>query len=43
MPGINGIDAIYEIKSRYNFAKFVIISAYDKFDFAKRSTKTKCF
>ncbi|MEN8907046.1 MAG: response regulator [Clostridiales bacterium] len=37
MPGINGIDAISLIKEKYNLAKFIIISAYDKFDFAKEA------
>jgi len=35
MPGINGIDAIREIKKRYNNAFFIIISAFDQFEFAK--------
>jgi two-component system response regulator YesN len=39
MPGINGIDAITEIKKRYDLAKFIIFSAYDKFDFAKEALK----
>lgn len=37
MPGINGIDAIREIKSRYNNAFFVIVTAYEQFDFAKEA------
>ena len=37
MPGINGIDAIKEIKHTYNNAIFVIITAYEQFDFAKEA------
>lgn len=39
MPGINGIEAIKEIKSRYSNALFVIITAYEQFDFAKEAVK----
>lgn len=39
MPGINGIDAISEIKSRYPNTYFIIISAYEQFDFAKEAVK----
>lgn len=35
MPGINGIDAIREIKKTQPGIQFVIISAYDKFSYAK--------
>lgn len=37
MPGINGIEAIREIKSRNRNALFVILTAYDQFDFAKEA------
>jgi two-component system response regulator YesN len=37
MPGINGIDAIKEIKHTYNNAIFIIITAYEQFDFAKEA------
>lgn len=35
MPGINGIDAIKEIKESQPGIQFIIISAYDKFSYAK--------
>ncbi|MBZ4646897.1 MAG: hypothetical protein JG777_2386 [Clostridia bacterium] len=37
MPGINGIEAIREIKSRCSNTLFVIITAYEQFDFAKEA------
>lgn len=37
MPGINGIDAIREIKSIYPQVEFVIISAYEQFEYAKEA------
>ncbi|MCX7708584.1 MAG: response regulator [Clostridia bacterium] len=37
MPGINGIDAIREIKLHNKNAQFVILTAYDQFDFAKEA------
>ncbi|MFA9397039.1 MAG: response regulator [Clostridiaceae bacterium] len=39
MPGINGIDAIKEIKERYPSTYFIVISAYEQFDFAKEAVK----
>ncbi|MEM1486045.1 response regulator [Oscillospiraceae bacterium PP1C4] len=39
MPGINGIEAIEEIRKRSGNAKFVIISAYNFFDYAKEALK----
>lgn len=39
MPGINGIEAIKEIKSSYSNTVFVIITAYEQFDFAKEAVK----
>lgn len=39
MPGINGIDAIKEIKRSNNSTVFIIISAYDKFTYAKEALK----
>lgn len=39
MPGINGIEAIREIRSRLNNVMFVILTAYDQFDFAKEAVK----
>lgn len=37
MPGINGIDAIYKIKATNNDTKFVIITAYEYFEYAKEA------
>ena len=37
MPGINGIEAIKEIKKTSPATIFVILSAYDKFDYAKEA------
>ncbi|MBE6023095.1 MAG: response regulator [Cellulosilyticum sp.] len=37
MPGINGIDAIEEIQKFSKSTYFIIISAYDKFDYAKKA------
>lgn len=37
MPGINGIDAIKEIKAIYPYVQFVIISACEQFEFAKEA------
>ena len=37
MPGINGIDAIREIKKSNSSAEFIVLSAYDKFDYAKEA------
>lgn len=37
MPGINGIEAIQEIKSFCPRTCFIIMSAYDTFDYAKRA------
>ena len=34
MPGINGLDAIREIKNLYTGALFIVISAFAKFDYA---------
>lgn len=39
MPGINGIEAINEIRRKSRDAKFVIISAYNYFDYAKEALK----
>ncbi len=35
MPGINGIEALREIRKFNSVAKFYILSAYDKFDYAQ--------
>lgn len=37
MPGINGIQAIKEIREFSSSTKFIIITAYDKFDYAKEA------
>ncbi len=37
MPGINGIEAIEQIKRRHPETKFIIISAYEQFDYAKQA------
>lgn len=37
MPGINGIDAIREIKKNNPWVIFIVLSAYDKFDYAKEA------
>lgn len=39
MPGINGIDAIKEIKLMNNLVKVVIISAYEQFEYAKSAVE----
>ncbi|MCG8501838.1 MAG: response regulator [Firmicutes bacterium] len=37
MPGINGLDAIREIKLMNPDTRFIIISAYEQFEFAKKA------
>ncbi len=37
MPGINGIEAIREIKKSSPNMEFIILSAYDRFDYAKEA------
>lgn len=37
MPGINGLEAIEQIHSKYPWIKFILVSAYDSFDFAKQA------
>ncbi|SEG09977.1 two-component system, response regulator YesN [Butyrivibrio sp. Su6] len=39
MPGINGIDAIKEMKRFCTNTVFIVMSAYDKFDYAKEAIK----
>lgn len=41
MPGINGIDAIKEIKLIRPNVHFIIVSAYEQFDFAKEAVELK--
>ncbi len=37
MPGINGIDAMREIRKTNTKTVFIVLSAYDKFDYAKEA------
>lgn len=37
MPGLNGIDAMKEMKSRNSAIVFIVLSAYDKFNYAKQA------
>ena len=37
MPGINGIEAMREIRENNKNIVFIVISAYDKFDYAKEA------
>lgn len=39
MPGINGIEAMEEIRRNNNKIIFIVMSAYDKFDYAKEAMK----
>ena len=39
MPGINGIEAMKEIRNFSPGTVFIIMSAYDKFDYAKEAIK----
>lgn len=39
MPGINGIDSMKEIRKTNNNVIFIVMSAYDKFDYAKEAIK----
>lgn len=39
MPGINGIDAMKEIRANNKNVIFIVMSAYDKFDYAKEAIK----
>lgn len=39
MPGINGIEAIREIKSRLNNVTIIILTAYEKFAYAREAVK----
>ena len=39
MPGINGIDAMREIRFRLRDVIFIILTAYDKFDYAMEAIK----
>ena len=39
MPGINGIEAIETIKKSHHNIKFIIISAYEQFEYAKQAVE----
>ncbi len=39
MPGMNGLDAIAEMKQISPAARFVVISAYEQFEFAKQAVE----
>lgn len=39
MPGINGLDAIKEIKKVHNDVKIVIVSVYEFFEYAKQAVE----
>lgn len=39
MPGINGIEAIETIKRMHPHTKFIIISAYEQFEYAKQAVE----
>lgn len=39
MPGINGIEAIQSISKRFDQTKFVIISAYEQFEYAQQAVE----
>lgn len=39
MPGINGIEAMKEIRANNRNIIFIVMSAYDKFDYAKEAIK----
>lgn len=39
MPGINGIDAMQEIRRTNSSVIFIVMSAYDKFDYAQEAIK----
>ncbi|SDX95860.1 two-component system, response regulator YesN [Evansella caseinilytica] len=39
MPGMNGLDAVEQIKKDGSTAKFIMVTAYDTFDYAKQAIK----
>ena len=39
MPGINGLEAVKEIKKIHNNIKFVIVSVYEYFEYAKQAVE----
>lgn len=43
MPGINGIDAMREIRSHHPEARFIVLTAFDNFDYAQESISLGVF
>ncbi len=43
MPGINGIDAMKEIQKTNTKIQFIVMTAYDKFDYAKQAANLGVF
>jgi two-component system response regulator YesN len=39
MPGINGLEAVKEIKKIHNNIKFIVVSVYEYFDYAKQAVE----
>lgn len=39
MPGLNGLEAVARIKSRRPETQFIMVTAYDEFEFARRALK----
>jgi len=39
MPGMNGLEAVEKIASSYPAIKFIMVTAYDTFDFARKALK----
>lgn len=39
MPGMNGLEAVEEINSCYPHIKFIMVTAYDMFEFARKALK----
>jgi two-component system response regulator YesN len=39
MPGINGLETIHEIQLRHPHARFILVSAYDTFQYAQEAIK----
>ena len=37
MPGINGIEAMEEIKREHNNIIFIVLTAYDKFEYSQKA------
>ena len=37
MPGINGIEAMEEIKREHKISFFIVLTAYDKFEYSQKA------